>query len=169
VASLTPHKGHAVLLEAAGRVPGARVVLVGDGPQREPLAALAGRLGIRDRVVFAGRRDSVWPCLRAVDVAALASTEREGLGIALIEAMAACRPVVASRLGGIPEVVEDGRTGLLVDPGDAAALAAALQELAADAERRRRMGEEGRRRFERRFTVARMMTRIETLYAEGLA
>jgi glycosyltransferase involved in cell wall biosynthesis len=153
--ALERRKGHAVLLAAASRLDGLplRYVFCGEGSEHAALTAAAAPLG--DRVVFAGFRRDVAACLAAADVVALPSLH-EGLGVAALEAMAAGRPVVASRVGGLGEVVVDGETGALVPPGDPASLAEALRGLAADPARRARLGEAGRARVLARYTAARM-------------
>jgi glycosyltransferase involved in cell wall biosynthesis len=155
--ALERRKGHAVLLEAARRVaparPGLRYVFAGDGSERAALATAARELG--DRVLFAGFRQDVGACLAAADVVALPSLH-EGLGVAALEAMAASRPVVASRVGGLAEVVVDGETGLFAEPGEPESLATALATLASDRDLRARLGEGGRRRVLARYTAARM-------------
>jgi L-malate glycosyltransferase len=155
--ALERRKGHAVLLDAARRLamghPGLRYVFAGEGGERAALASAARGLG--DRVVFAGFRRDVAACLAAADVVALPSLQ-EGLGVAALEAMAARRPVVASRVGGLAEVVVEGETGLLVDAGEPGSLAAALATMAEDAALRARLGEGGRRRVLATYTAAQM-------------
>jgi glycosyltransferase involved in cell wall biosynthesis len=151
---LERRKGHAVLLDALARVPGpVRLVVCGDGAERAALAAAARPLGTRVR--FAGFRDDMPACLAAADMVAMPSLQ-EGLGVAALEAMAAGRAVVASRTGGLAEVVVEGETGFLVPPGDAGALAVALARLAADAALRARLGAAGRARVLAHYTSARM-------------
>jgi L-malate glycosyltransferase len=151
---LERRKGHAVLL-AAARAAGAgiRYVFCGGGSERESLAAAAAGSGVE--VVFAGFRRDVAACLAAADVVALPSLH-EGLGVAALEAMAASRPVVASRVGGLAEVVIDGETGILVPPSDQVSLAAALARLAREPALRTRLGEAGRDRVLIRYTGGRM-------------
>jgi glycosyltransferase involved in cell wall biosynthesis len=163
VGSLERRKGARVLLAAAAAVPGLWVVFCGDGSEAPALRGAAAPLG--DRVRFAGFRHDVPACLAAADVVVLPSLH-EGLGIAALEAMAATRPVVASRTGGLAEAVADGETGLLVPPGDPDALAAALARLAADPALRRRLGEAGRVRLLARFTSARMAEGTLACYEE---
>jgi glycosyltransferase involved in cell wall biosynthesis len=158
--ALERRKGHAVLLDAAARLaaggdglPPLRYVFCGDGTERAALVRAAAPLG--GAVRFAGFRDDMGACLAAADVVALPSLN-EGLGVAALEGAAAARPVVASRVGGLVEAVADGETGVLVAPGDAAALAAALRRLAADAALRARLGAAGRARVVARYSVARM-------------
>jgi len=155
--ALEKRKGHAVLLDAARRLetghPGLRYVFAGEGSERTALASAAQEVG--DRVLFAGFRRDVAACLAAADVVALPSLQ-EGLGVAALEAMAAGRPVVASRVGGLAEVVVEGETGLFADAGEPGSLATALATLADDAALRARLGESGRRRVLARYTAARM-------------
>jgi glycosyltransferase involved in cell wall biosynthesis len=176
VARLEAEKGHRTLLDAWPLVleqePGARLLIIGEGSLRDELEARADGLRMlasgssRRTVAFTGRRDDIPSLTAAFDVAVLPSY-REAQGIALIEAMALARPVVATRVGGIPEVVQDGVTGLLVPPHDPRALAAAITRLLADGTLAERMGRAGHDLVARCFDVARMTSRLEELYAEG--
>jgi glycosyltransferase involved in cell wall biosynthesis len=166
-ARLDPQKGHADLLAAAVQVPGALFALAGDGPQRASLEALAARLGIADRVRFLGTRDDIPDLLAACDVFALPSLY-EGSSLAVLEAMAARRAVIASAIGGTDELIEDGRDGFLVPPGDPEALAAALARLLNDAELRARLAANARERVEREFSRERMAARVGAAYEELL-
>lgn len=148
-------------------LPAARFAIVGDGPLRGPLEAEAARLGIASRVTFTGLRQDVRPYHHAFDLF-LGSSQFEGLPLALLEAMAAGRPVVATRVGGVPEAVEDGVEGLLVPPGDPAALAAAALSLLRDPQRARALAAAARRRVAADFSVARMARELELVYAEVL-
>jgi glycosyltransferase involved in cell wall biosynthesis len=162
-------KGYEVLVEA---VPGvleafaeARFLWVGgevDGLQAE-IEARLGALGCADRVVMAGRRSDVPRLLAAMDVFVLPSTF-EGLGIVVAEAMASGLPVVASDVGGIPEVVTAGETGLLVPVGDAAALGAALRTVLGDPDRATDLGARGRERAARVFGVDRMVAAYAAVF-----
>lgn len=173
VARLEPEKGHRYLIEAARLVlaecPGAWFLLVGEGSLAGELHRQADALPAeaRRRVLFTGRRDDVVAVSAALDVAILPSL-REAQGISLLEAMALGRPIVASDTGGIPEVVRHGVEGLLVPPGDSAALAAALLELARDPEARGRYGAAGRRAVEERYSLQAMVRRVEAVYDEEL-
>jgi glycosyltransferase involved in cell wall biosynthesis len=172
IGRLHREKGADVLLRALPQVApdGAfpfRAIVVGDGPERGALEAQARRLGLAGSVFFAGERRRVVPWLQAADLFVLPSRE-EGLPVAPLEAMALSLPVVATRVGGTPEVVEHGRTGLLVPPDDPAALAEALRRLALDEPARRALGRRGRIRVRGEFTIARMAERILDLYAELL-
>jgi len=155
--ALERRKGHAVLLAAAvalaPRRLGLRYVLCGEGGEGAALARAAAPLD--GAVRFAGFRDDMPACLAAADIAVLPSLQ-EGLGVAALEAMGAGLPVVASRVGGLAEVVADEETGLLVPPGDAPALAAALARLARDPDLRGRLGAAGRARVLARYTSSRM-------------
>jgi glycosyltransferase involved in cell wall biosynthesis len=170
VARLCEVKGQRELIEALATVPEARLVLVGadleqDGAYLARLRREAERLGVRDRVVFAGQRDDVERILSALDVLVLPSWT-EGLPLAVLEAMAHGRPVVATPVGGTPELVADGETGVLVPPRDPAALAAALRRLLGDPELRRRMGEAGYRRAAERFSAEATTRRMLEIYDE---
>ncbi len=174
VARLEPEKGHRYLLaawpEVAQAVPVAWLLLVGDGSLADALRAQVRALppAARRRVVFAGGQTDVVATTQSLDLAVLASL-REAQGIALLEAMAARVPVVASRVGGIPETVRDGVDGLLVPPADSAALAAAVIRVAHDRGLRDRVAASGRRRVEQRFGLDRAVTRLEAIYATELA
>lgn len=148
--------------------PDARFLLVGDGPLRSELEERARRLGLEERVVFTGLQDDSKPFFAALDVYMM-SSEFEGLPLALLEAMASRRAVVTTPAGGIPEVIEDGKNGMLVPFGDAAALAAAAVALLADGEARRGLGAAARRRVEEDFSVARMAAQLEGFYREVVA
>jgi glycosyltransferase involved in cell wall biosynthesis len=170
VGNFTVKKDQATLLEAAARLtdeqPGLRVVLVGSGPLEDELRAHTRRLGIEDATVFAGSRDDVFALLPALDLFAL-SSRFEGLPIALLEAMACGVPPVVTRVGGIPEVVTDGHDGVLVDPGDAEALATALGKLLADPGRRNELAAHAAERATA-FDLAHAVRRIEAVYDRAL-
>jgi glycosyltransferase involved in cell wall biosynthesis len=171
VAALTDHKDHATLIESAAllreRFPGVSFVIAGEGELRAVLEARARALGLGGRLVFAGFRTDLDRLLPSFDVFCL-SSHMEGLGTSLLDAMAFGRPVVATRAGGIPEAVEDGRTGLLVPPRDPRALADALGSLLQDEDRARRMGEAGRQRFLARFSAGHMVEETLKVYEEVL-
>jgi glycosyltransferase involved in cell wall biosynthesis len=171
VARLDPMKGHSVLLDAAVEVlralPETRFLFVGGGPIEADLRARARDLGLDRSVIFAGMRGDVPEFLRAADVFVLPSLdEREGFGIALLEAMASGLPIVASRAGGIPEVVPDGSAGTLVPPRDPVSLASAILLILGDPAKRRALGEEGRRLVEGRFSLGAFVRRTEEFYAD---
>lgn len=166
-ARLDAQKGHAVLLEALAEVPDAVFAFAGEGPEREPLEALAARLGVADRVRFLGRREDVPELLAACDVFCLPSLY-EGSSLAVLEAMAARRAMVSSAIGGTDELIEDGRNGLLVPPGDAPALAAALRRALGDPALREELALSARERVERDLTRERMAARVTGVYRELL-
>ena len=167
VGRLVPIKGHAWLLKAIPLVlikfPRAFFVVIGDGPLLGQLRGLAEELGIGRSVAFLGAREDVPECLAALDLFVFPSLN-EGLGRALIEAMAVGLPVVATRVGGIPDIVVDGKNGVLVPPQDAEAVAAALLDLLRDPCRLRHYGEAAKRSVDNRFDVASMVREIECLY-----
>ena len=167
-ARLDEQKGHPVLLRAATEVPDAVFVLAGEGPERPPLEAQAAELGLADRVQFLGHRDDIPELLAACDLFALPSLY-EGSSLALLEAMAAGRAVVSSAIGGTDELIDDGETGLLVPPGDPAALATAIRRLLSDTTLRTSLARRARERVERDFTRDAMARRVEHIYEELLA
>jgi glycosyltransferase involved in cell wall biosynthesis len=149
------------------RVPRARAIIAGGGDLEDYLRGLASDMGVAERVHVLGPRKDVPALMHAVDVFVMPSIW-EGFGLVLLEAMAAGRPIVASRVATIPEVVADGETGLLVPAGDPLALADALAQLAEDPDRAARMGEAGRERLRRQFSVEKMVGDTELLYRELL-
>jgi len=168
VSSLTPHKGQKYLIQAAAKIrekyPATRFLIVGDGPLRRSLEEQALELSLQSSLIFTGARRDIPDLLSLMDIFVLPSSSREGLGIAIIEAMAMEKPTVATDIGGIPEVVQDGETGLLVRPGDSAALAKAIIELIDNPDRAKAMGKKGRNRFAQKFTRKTMLSKIEDLY-----
>lgn len=168
VARLSPVKNHAMLLRAMAALnDDSRLVLVGDGPLRSELTTLAESLGLTRRVHFAGAQLQASNAHAAFDVSVLCSVS-EGFPNSLIEAMAAARAVVATRVGGVADVVKDGITGLLVPSDDVAALANRLQMLRDDPVRRATLGEAARTEVLRNFQSAPVLSRLVDLY-EGLA
>jgi glycosyltransferase involved in cell wall biosynthesis len=173
VARLEPEKGHRYLVEAMPaileRAPSVWLAIVGEGSLCAELRAQVAALPApaRDRIVFTGRRDDISAITADLDIAVLPSL-REAQGISILEAMARRKPVVASAVGGIPEVVADGASGLLVPPADPAALADAVVSLARSPRRRREMGEAGHATVAERFSIDAMVRRVEAVYAEEL-
>ena len=174
VARLEPEKGHRFLLEAwpavHASVPSARLLIVGEGSEADALRAQAGALpsAAARHVVFTGRREDISALTGELAVAVLPSL-REAQGISILEAMARRVPVVASGVGGIPEVISSGVDGMLVPPGDPAALADAVASLLEDPRLRHRMGEAGYRTVAERFSIDAQVRRIESVYDEELA
>jgi glycosyltransferase involved in cell wall biosynthesis len=169
---LAEQKGQATLLEAVARLapgrPRLTLFLAGRGPLRDDLEARAERLGIAERVRFLGVRRDRDALFAAMDAFVLPS-RWEGLSLALVEALGAGRAVVATRVGGNPEVVRDGETGLLVPPDDPAALADALAGLLDDPARRERLGAAGAEDARRRFAIEEHVRQLAALYRAGLA
>lgn len=171
VGRVVPVKGQSLLIESvaelAGRGVESRLTIVGDGPQLEPLRALAERLGVADRMTFAGAvgQDRIRDHYARAHVFALPSFA-EGLPVVLIEAMATGLPVVASRITGIPELVEEEVSGLLVVPGRGSDLTAALERLLCAPEERRAMGSAGRERVVREFDLDQTADELLAVFAE---
>jgi glycosyltransferase involved in cell wall biosynthesis len=171
VARLQPEKGVEYFLRAAARVaakfPEAHFVVAGDGPLRHELVALSEDLGLRERVHFLGFRSDASELMESLDVLVVPSLT-EGSPLVTLEAMAAGVPVVASAVGGIPDQIRHDREGLLVPPGDAAAISDALLTLLRDPARASRLGEAARRRAASRFSHDTMVRRIEDVYRDVL-
>ncbi len=172
LARLSAEKGVDVFLRAAARVraevPGARFVVWGEGPERGALERLRGELGLAEVVAMPGRQEDVAGALRAMDVLVMAS-RFEGLPMTLLEGMASGRAVVATAVGEIPAVLEEGRTGRLVRTEDAEGMAAAVVELLRDGEGRRAMGTAAQAEVERRFSAAEMRRRYRAVYERAVA
>ena len=170
VARLEPEKGHPTLFEAwpavLRAVPDAYLLVIGEGSQRDALEAKARELRIAHRVVFTGRRDDVPAVTAALDVAVLPSY-REAQGLSILEALALARPVVASKVGGIPEMIEDGVTGLLVEPHDAEGLARAISRLLTDHPYADTLARQGHDLVHDRFCIELMVEAVEAIYEEG--
>ena len=168
VANLRPEKGHLLFLEAAQLLakqnPYVRFQIVGDGPMRKTIETRIRELGLTERVSLLGHVYNVPELLRSVDILVLPSLHNEGFPNAVMEAMAAALPVVATDTGGVRELVIDGLTGYVVPPGDAAALAERISWYCKDADLRRKMGEAGRSRVAAELTVDKMARKFEALY-----
>ncbi len=171
VARLVPIKDVGTFLRAFAIVrrsmPAAVALIAGDGEERAGLVALASALGIGGSCRFLGWRADMPQVYAGLDVVAL-SSQNEGSPVSIIEAMAAGRPCVATRVGGVPDVVRDGETGVLVSPNNPEALGAAIVALLRDPERAERLGRNGRERVMPRFDVLRLITDIERLYLDAL-
>lgn len=148
VAVLRSWKGHRVLFEACARIldafPGLRLLVVGDGPLREHLPVWAEELGLSGHVIFAGHRDDVPACMKAMDVCVLPSLKNEATSQVMPQAMLVGTPVICSSAGGLTEVVQDGVTGRVVPPGDVQALAAALRACLQDRDKTTEMASRAR-------------------------
>jgi glycosyltransferase involved in cell wall biosynthesis len=167
VSALAPGKGHEDLLQAAAATerPGLKLWLAGEGPLLAPLRAEARALGLEPRVQFLGFRTDIQSLLHAADFFCLA-TQSEGLGSSILEAMSAGLPVVATGVGGVPEIVEDGVTGILVPVSDPAALAIAMARMAGDRGLRETMGARGRERASH-FSAGRTAEMTDRVYEAG--
>jgi glycosyltransferase involved in cell wall biosynthesis len=167
VAALVPHKGHRHLIEAAHlvvqEVPDARFIILGEGELREQLERQVRESQLEKHVLLPGFRADVLGCLKGFDLFAMSSVT-EGLGTSLLDAMACSKAVVATQAGGMPEVVDEGRTGFLVAPRDRHAMARAIIRLLTEEPLRRQMGEAGFARVRERFTVERMVVETAAVY-----
>jgi L-malate glycosyltransferase len=171
VGRLEPEKDQRTLLDTfllvKGEYPAVRLLIVGDGRMAEELRSYAKRIGVSDQTLFLGSRRDVPRLLAAMDIFVLSSI-REGLPISLIEAMAARRPVVASDIGSIKDLVRDGQNGFLVPPGDTVAFGGVIRRLIASSELRERLGEAGRCIVEASFSLSAMIREYEDLYQSAL-
>lgn len=169
VAALRPEKDHATLLRSAkillAGVSNAKILIVGDGPERTRLEELGIELGIADRVCFTGGRNDVRDILRGIDVFVLCSVT-ECFPLSVLEAMASARPVVCTDVGGIGEIVQHGVTGYLVPAQDSQALSDRIKELLSDPALAHRMGQAGLRRVEAEFTLKQSVTAAERAIEE---
>jgi L-malate glycosyltransferase len=171
VSNLRPQKGHDVLVDAMPivlrRFPDARVEVIGSGSELEPLQVRAGAHGVSHAIAFRGHREDVSACLCANDIFVLPSRS-EAFPNAVLEAMASGMPIVASRVGGIPELIEDGHTGFLVPAGDPLALADRLCRFMANPPFAARLGENARAGAEARYSFDRMVAAFERIYLTEL-
>jgi glycosyltransferase involved in cell wall biosynthesis len=173
VGRIHPWKGHRYLVEAAEIItrnePRIRFLIVGDAAfeghrsfQIE-LTRLVNKLNLQDKIIFTGSRKDIPAIMNALDLFVLPSL-KEPFGLVFLEAQACGKPVIATRVGGIPEAIKDGETGILVKAGDGEALAAAIIHLMSEPATRQRMGVEGRKRVEENFSVQSMVRNTEKLY-----
>jgi glycosyltransferase involved in cell wall biosynthesis len=171
VARLVPVKGLHHLIDAAPIVlrhcPRARFLLVGEGEMRTALEARARARGLQAHILFAGYREDVASVIAGTDLVVLPSIN-EGMGRVLVMAMALGKPIVASRVGGVAELLGEGEAGILVPPGDPAALAEAITTLLRDTQRARALGDAGRRRAPR-YSAEAMLEALAKLYHEVMA
>ncbi len=170
VARLEQEKGHPTLIDAWPAIlasfPDATLLMIGEGSRLDALTAQVRDLGLERSVIFTGRRDDVPEVTKSLDVAVLPSY-REAQGLTILEAMALSRPVVASNVGGIPEMIEDGRTGLLVPPHDSTALADAILRLLRDHPLADTLARAGHDMVHDRFCVELMVRSVEAIYDEA--
>ncbi|HET9165763.1 MAG TPA: glycosyltransferase family 4 protein [Candidatus Angelobacter sp.] len=171
VARLDLQKGFEYLLRATRELCAAfsalKVVIVGEGPDRQAIESMVQRFGLQSNVILAGQHSHMPEIYAAMDVFVLPSLN-EGLPMTILEAMAASRPVIATRVGAIPKVIKDGETGLLVDPGDADGLRNALERLLRDCDLGRRLGSAGHDWVSRNYTSEAMALRYRQMYDEVL-
>jgi glycosyltransferase involved in cell wall biosynthesis len=165
---LAPDKGLEYLIGAASLLPSSiqvKIIIAGDGPSRDSLERLANRLDVMDRVTFAGFREDVLELLAVCDVLALPSL-REGLSIALLEAMAAGKPIIATSIGSQREVAAHADMALLVPPLNAVSVSQAIQRMAEDRALMARLGSNARAVYERYYTEDRMLQSYRQLYLD---
>lgn len=171
VGRLTPQKGHAYLLQAAPEIlreyPAAVFLFAGDGPERQQLETVARSLGVEGHVIFAGARSDMPAVYASIDILVLPSVN-EGMPMTLIEALAARKPVVASNVGDVSKLIQNGKTGLLVEPGDPAALRAAILRLLGDQQLRETVAAHGQQWACDNFSAAGMARRYRAVYDEVL-
>ncbi len=172
VAQLRGSKGHDHFIEAAGLIsranPEVKFLIAGDGRWRPLVVEKIRSQGMRERVIMTGYREDVPNIMAALDVLVIASTRTDGIPQAGLQALATGVPVVGTNVGGIPEILRDGECGSLVEPGDARALAGAIETLLADPARRQRMGQTGLRMVRERYSLEAMLDTLENLYEETL-
>lgn len=171
IGRLVAFKGFSVLLEAAALLKDKRrrfkVMIVGRGPEEENLKKRRAELGIKDVVIMPGFVPDISPYFAASDVFIVPSI-REPFGLIVLQAMAAGRPVIGANAGGIPEIIRDGTTGVLVPPNDASALADAIEGLLDDADRRRRLAAAAGQDLRERFSIAMMVAKTQEIYERCL-
>lgn len=172
IARMDPVKGHDVLLDAAmllkPRVPDLKILCAGDGPQLKRLSWRLQPQGLDSTVRFLGRVPDRWTFLAGCRVGVVASTGSEAVSRAVLEWMAAGRPVIATRVGGIPDLVEDGATGLLIPPGDSEALASAVEHLLANPAAAEQMGRRARSRWADLYSLDPFYRETEKVYDEAI-
>jgi glycosyltransferase involved in cell wall biosynthesis len=171
IARLSPVKGHLYLLQAFAKIikekPEAQLFIVGDGPEEKNLKALALRLGIKERVVFYPSLADTADALALIDIFVLPSLQ-EGLGLGILEAQAAGKPVVASDIGGIGAIIRQGENGFLTPPKDVARLAEAISKLLDDGRLCRQLGERGREIVSSEFSLNQEITAVEGVYRSAI-
>lgn len=169
IGSLIPKKGHEFLVEAVARIqastPNLKLMLVGDGSARGELEELVRSRGLNSRTVFLGWRSDIPRLMKSMDVFVLPSLQ-EGFPRTIVEAMYAGLPVIASRIGGIPEIVTDGQNGFLSEPGDAGSIAKNIESLSVDKRLRERLGANARAGIISSYLPVHYMSQLEALYGE---
>jgi glycosyltransferase involved in cell wall biosynthesis len=172
IARMDPVKGHAVLLDAAQilkpRVPGLKILCAGEGPELKRLSWRLQPQGLDGVVQFLGRVPDRWTFLSGCRIGVAASLGSEAVSRAALEWMAAARPLIATKVGGLPDLLEDGVTGLLIPPGDAGALAEAVKALLDDPARAEAMGRAARARWEEHYSLAPFFQRTQAVYDEAI-
>ena len=168
VGSLVQHKGHCILIDAVKilekQYANLRLLIVGDGPLSGSIHSYIRKLQLTSKIILTGKKENVFGLLNLADIFVLASIEREGLGIALIEAMASGLPLIGSRLGGIPEVINHDVNGLLVRPGKPYELAESIEKIILNREMANKFGKQGKEIFKEKFTTHKMTRNLELLY-----
>jgi len=169
VARLDPIKNHRCLIKAmkkvAVRFPDALLLVIGDGPMRTKLEELVSLEHLNGNIIFLGTRNDIPRLLSVLDIFVLSSLS-EGLPLTILEAMAAGKPIVATDVGGIPEIIQGGSEGIIVPSNDPDVLADAISDLLRDDRKRIDMGAKARMKFEEKFTIQTMVKRYEELYEE---
>jgi glycosyltransferase involved in cell wall biosynthesis len=169
IAKLAGYKDHPTLLRAAkvvcDKLPNARFLIVGEGEEKRKLESLKNELGLEGKLVFAGFRKDVPRILATLDLFVM-SSHMEGLGTTVLDAMAASLPVVATHAGGIPEAVKDGKTGILVPKRQPERLAEGIISLLRDPDLRKKMGQAGAQRVDRKFSAEAMVEGNLRVYRE---
>ena len=166
IGRLVPQKGHKYLFEALGLLNGyckTKLLVIGDGPLKEELRSIASSLQLKDKIIFTGLRRDVLDLLKIVDIVVMPSL-REGLPIIALEAMASKLPVIATKVGGNPEVITDNQTGILVPAENTIALLRAIEKLTKDKALREQLGENGYTRLKKHFSIEKMVSATEELY-----
>ena len=169
VLRLEKEKGVEFLIEAVSIVkdtaPNVQLIIVGDGSQKKKLEKITQEFKIEKQVRFVGFQKDIKKWVASFDVFVLPSAKRESFGLVLLEAMALKKPIVATRIGGIPEVVEEDSTGILVEPKNSRELAQAILDLYKNTDQRKIMGEKGRQRVKEKFTLEKMIREYEKLFS----
>ena len=170
VSVLRSWKGHRYFIEAASKVikvmPDIRFMIVGDGPMKDFVEGTIDRFSLRSHVIMSGFRSDIPDILAAMDIFVLPSTGSEGVPQAILQAQSLGRPVIGTRVGGIPEVIEDGVTGVLIPPKDPDALAHSILSLIQDKEKAGELGVNGMKLVKEKFSITNMVDKIEAVYKE---